>query len=62
MASDTQIGLHVSAYTPLGNTNPSLKGGKDLPPILENPAVLALAEKYSISPANVLLSLQLSVS
>jgi diketogulonate reductase-like aldo/keto reductase len=33
-----------------------------LPPILKNPKVVSIATKYGISPANVLISLQLSVS
>ncbi|WRT70956.1 uncharacterized protein IL334_007955 [Kwoniella shivajii] len=43
-----------------GNTNPSFADRDPLPPIQKNPAVQALAEKYGISPANVLISLQLS--
>ncbi|WWC92584.1 uncharacterized protein L201_007543 [Kwoniella dendrophila CBS 6074] len=55
-----EIGLHVTAYSPLGNTNPSFADRDPLPPIQKNAAVQALAKKYSISPANVLISLQLS--
>nr|XP_018259520.1 uncharacterized protein I303_07588 [Kwoniella dejecticola CBS 10117]OBR81678.1 hypothetical protein I303_07588 [Kwoniella dejecticola CBS 10117] len=55
-----EIGLHVTAYSPLGNTNPSFADRDPLPPIQKNPAVQALAKKYDISPANVLISLQLS--
>ncbi|WVQ63451.1 uncharacterized protein L199_001604 [Kwoniella botswanensis] len=55
-----EIGLHVTAYSPLGNTNPSFADRDSLPPIQKNSAVVALAEKYGISPANVLISLQVS--
>ncbi|WVW80697.1 hypothetical protein I302_102683 [Kwoniella bestiolae CBS 10118] len=55
-----EIGLHVTAYSPLGNTNPSFNDRDSLPPIQKNTAVVALAEKYGISPANVLISLQVS--
>ncbi|WWC72808.1 uncharacterized protein I206_106772 [Kwoniella pini CBS 10737] len=55
-----EIGLHVTAYSPLGNTNPSFSERDSLPPIQKNPAVQALASKYNISTANVLISLQLS--
>jgi diketogulonate reductase-like aldo/keto reductase len=55
-----QIGMHVTAYSPLGNTNPSYDEQNTLPPIQENAAVKRVAAKYGISPANVLISLQLS--
>ncbi|OCF78781.1 hypothetical protein I204_00725 [Kwoniella mangroviensis CBS 8886] len=55
-----EIGLHVTAYSPLGNTNPSFADRDPLPPIQKNSAVVALAAKYGISPANVLISLQVS--
>lgn len=57
-----RAGVHVTAYSPLGNTNPSFADRDSLPPILQNGTVKAIAAKYSISPANVLISLQLSVS
>jgi diketogulonate reductase-like aldo/keto reductase len=62
VAYHQQIGLHISAYTPLGNTNPSFADHDTLPPILENHAVKALAKKHGVSPASILISLQLSVS
>lgn len=57
-----RAGVHVTAYSPLGNTNPSFADRDGLPPILSNATVKAVAAKYGISPANVLISLQLSVS
>lgn len=60
MAWHKKIGMHVTAYSPLGNTNPSFAESDTLPPIQKNAAVVALAAKYGISPANVLVSLQLS--
>ncbi|KAL7422064.1 hypothetical protein Q5752_003839 [Cryptotrichosporon argae] len=59
MAFHKEIGMHVTAYSPLGNTNPSYAEEGGLPPIQENKAVLAVANKWNISPANVLISLQL---
>lgn len=55
-----EIGLHVTAYSPLGNTNPSFAERDALPPILKNSTVREVGEKYGLSPANVLISLQLS--
>lgn len=57
-----KIGLHVTAYTPLGNTNPSFQAIDKLPPVQESSAVKQVADKWGITPANVLISLQLSVS
>ncbi|EPQ52265.1 Aldo/keto reductase [Gloeophyllum trabeum ATCC 11539] len=42
-------GIVVTAYSPLGSDNS---------PLLKNPVVNKIAEKYSVSPANVLISLQ----
>ncbi|KAI0322921.1 Aldo/keto reductase [Amylostereum chailletii] len=41
-------GIQVTAYSPLGSDNS---------PLLENPVVSGLAAKYSVSPANILVSL-----
>ncbi|BEI86530.1 hypothetical protein CcaverHIS002_0608170 [Cutaneotrichosporon cavernicola] len=60
MAFHKKIGMHVTAYSPLGNTNPSYGEQNTLPPIQENETVKRLANKYGIAPANVLISLQLS--
>ena len=56
------MGLHITAYSPLGNTNPSFADRDPLPPILDNEVIKSIAAKYGITPANVLISLQLSVS
>ncbi|TFK49026.1 Aldo/keto reductase [Heliocybe sulcata] len=42
-------GIVVTAYSPLGSDNS---------PLLTNPVVKKIADKYSVSPANVLISLQ----
>lgn len=42
-------GITVTAYSPLGS---------DASPLLKNPIVLKIAEKYKVTPANVLVSLQ----
>lgn len=42
-------GIVVTAYSPLGSDNS---------PLLENDVVKKIAEKYSVKPANVLISLQ----
>ncbi|CAK9782714.1 Aldo/keto reductase [Cutaneotrichosporon oleaginosum] len=54
------IGMHVTAYSPLGNTNPSYADQNTLPAIQENEVVKSIAHNYGISSANVLISLQLS--
>ncbi|ORY77986.1 putative aldehyde reductase [Leucosporidium creatinivorum] len=53
-------GIHVTAYSPLGNTNPSYAKGDTLPPVLKNAVVTDLAEKYEATPAQILISWQLS--
>ncbi|KAJ8515028.1 hypothetical protein ONZ45_g7494 [Pleurotus djamor] len=45
----TKKGIVVTAYSPLGSDNS---------PLLKNEVVLEIANKYSVSPANVLISLQ----
>jgi len=42
-------GIVITAYSPLGS---------DASPLLTNPTVIKIAEKYGVTPANVLLSLQ----
>ena len=42
-------GIAVTAYSPLGSSDS---------PLLSNPIVNKLAEKYNVGPANILISLQ----
>ena len=44
-------GIIVTAYSPLGS---------DGAPLLQDPVVQKLAEKYSVSPSNILISLQVN--
>jgi len=46
-----KAGIVVTAYSPLGS---------DQSPLLKNPVVLRLAEKYNVTPANVLISFQVN--
>lgn len=47
-------GLEVTAYSPLGSSDRAWRD-PDEPVLLEEPVVLALAEKYGRSPAQILL-------
>jgi alcohol dehydrogenase (NADP+) len=47
-------GLEVTAYSPLGSSDRAWRH-PDEPVLLEEPVVLALAEKYGRSPAQILL-------
>jgi glycerol 2-dehydrogenase (NADP+) len=51
LAACEKAGIIVTAYSPLGS---------DKSPLLENSVVLRLAEKYKITPANVLVSFQVN--
>ncbi|KAI9508535.1 Aldo/keto reductase [Russula earlei] len=51
LAASEKAGIVVTAYSPLGS---------DKSPLLENDTVLRLAEKYKITPANVLISFQVN--
>ena len=43
-------GIHIVAYSPLGNHDPS----RDIPSALKDEVILELSKKYSKSPAQVL--------
>lgn len=47
-------GLEVTAYSPLGSSDRAWRDPEE-PVLLEEPVVLALAEKYGRSPAQILL-------
>jgi len=51
LAACDKAGIVVTAYSPLGSDNS---------PLLKNDVVLRLAEKYKITPANVLISFQVN--
>ena len=53
--------MHVTAYSPLGNTNPSYAEQDKAAPIVKHKTVQKLAEKYSATPAQILISLQTAV-
>jgi glycerol 2-dehydrogenase (NADP+) len=51
LAACEKAGIVITAYSPLGS---------DQSPLLKNDVVLRLAEKYNITPANVLVSFQVN--
>jgi glycerol 2-dehydrogenase (NADP+) len=51
LAACAKAGIVVTAYSPLGS---------DQSPLLKNGVVLRIAEKYNITPANVLISFQVN--
>lgn len=51
LAACTKAGIVVTAYSPLGSDNS---------PLLKHDVVVGLAEKYKVTPANVLVSLQVN--
>jgi glycerol 2-dehydrogenase (NADP+) len=51
LAACDKAGIVVTAYSPLGS---------DDSPLLKNDVVVRLAEKYKITPANVLISFQVN--
>jgi glycerol 2-dehydrogenase (NADP+) len=51
LAACAKAGIVVTAYSPLGSDNS---------PLLENAVVVDIAKKYNITPANVLVSLQVN--
>lgn len=51
LAACTKAGIVVTAYSPLGSDNS---------PLLKNDVVVGLANKYNITPANVLVSFQVN--
>lgn len=57
-----QIGMLVTAYSPLGNTNPLYAENDKAAPIVKHKTIVKLAEKYSATPAQILISLQIAVS
>jgi alcohol dehydrogenase (NADP+) len=62
IAANQQAGIKVTAYSPLGNMNPtythSRKGGPgdEVPALLENTAIRAIAEARNCTPAQVALA------
>ncbi|KAF2225111.1 NADP-dependent oxidoreductase domain-containing protein [Elsinoe ampelina] len=59
IAYHSMRGIHVTAYSPLGGTNPTYHNGEGKPDgpvqILSNPVVKAIADKRSCTPAQVVL-------
>jgi len=53
----TAHGIHVTAYSPLGNSNPTYKPKKDDPPLLlKSEGLISIAEKRGCTPAQVALA------
>ena len=53
-------GIHVTAYSPLGGTNPTYKEGDKPVPLLESNVVNKIAEKRGCTPAQVALQFGIS--
>ena len=53
-------GIHVTAYSPLGNLNPSYSHGKDVPSILDDEIISSVAKKRNCTNAQVALAWGLS--
>ncbi|KAH8601601.1 NADP-dependent oxidoreductase domain-containing protein [Bisporella sp. PMI_857] len=56
LATHKTLGISVTAYSPLGNSNPIYDGRNTLPPLLKNEDVLEIAAKVGCSPAQVVLA------
>jgi diketogulonate reductase-like aldo/keto reductase len=56
-----QHDIHITAYSPLGNTNPLYAKDDKLTPIVQHPVIQHLAAKHGCTPANILISLQIKV-
>lgn len=61
LAACRSLGVHVTAYSPLGSKDrPDSLKGKDEPLLLEDPAVADVAKKHGASPAQVLIAFALA--
>jgi len=51
------LGISVTAYSPLGNSNPTYRGrGKDIPPLLKNDVISSIAMEKNCTTAQIALS------
>lgn len=56
LQAHTEIGIVVTAYSPLGNTNPTYRDDNStIPTLLEHPNVLSVAASIGCTPAQVVL-------
>ncbi|RDW63351.1 aldo-keto reductase-3 [Coleophoma cylindrospora] len=56
LATHKALGISVTAYSPLGNSNPIYRPGKDAPPpLLKNDEMLEIASSTNCTPAQVAL-------
>ncbi|RDW57332.1 aldo reductase-5 [Coleophoma crateriformis] len=56
IASQKGMGISITAYSPLANTNPTYRPGKDpAPPLLKNDVMLEIARSTNCTPAQVAL-------
>jgi alcohol dehydrogenase (NADP+) len=53
-------GIHLTAYSPLGSPDSRGERHKNDPKLLENPVVAVIAEKYGVSPGQVLIAWSIS--
>jgi len=56
IATHKSLGISVTAYSPLGGTNPIYHPGKETPPLLKNDVLLEIAGKTHCTPAQVALA------
>lgn len=48
-------GIHVTAYSPLGNQNQSYTATDKSPPLISDPVLIEVGKKYNKSPAQIAL-------
>ena len=57
MATCAELGVHLTAYSPLGSMDrPPTRKGEDEPPLLKSPKVAAVADAEGLTPAQLLIA------
>jgi len=56
VAEHQALGISITAYSPLGNSNPTYKDSDNPPPLLKNDIVTEIAENRGCTPAQVALA------
>jgi alcohol dehydrogenase (NADP+) len=49
-------GIHVTAYSPFGNSNPAYEKGSSVPQLIQDPVLVDIGKKYNKSGAQVALA------
>lgn len=50
------LGIHMTQYSPFGNSNPVYKKGQEMPKLLNDPTLVKIVEKYGKTTAQVALA------